>query len=401
MKARKEEMLLSDLAIPPGEILEETLDARGMTQAELARRMGRPVQVINEIVKGVKSITPDTAIQLEHVLGAPAHVWLGLENEYQLTKARLQETKQLREQISMLKDIPYAEMARRGWVRRVKDKTEQVRELILFFSVSSLIELVERISRSGVREQPPASEIPMLSTEVEFVAVRGDRGSVLVRELESAYGTRPAIESSQMALAAWLRKGEIEAQKIRTAPYGEKRLKGSLNSFRELTREVPNEFQRKLGDLCASCGIALVFVAPLPKMCAHGATRWLSSDKALVQLSVRYKYDDIFWFSFFHEVGHVLLHGKKDVFIEISDKDSQRSEKELEADKFAANTLIPPREVRRLVSDPPFSKDKVIKFSDTIGVAPSIVVGRLHHEGLLKHSHFNALRTKLEIKSDD
>ncbi|MBI5115261.1 ImmA/IrrE family metallo-endopeptidase [Candidatus Poribacteria bacterium] len=332
--------------------------------------MGRPVQVINEIIKGVKSITPDTAIQLEHVLGTPAHVWLNLENDYQLTKARLQEARELQEQIFLLKDIPYAEMARLGWVRNVKKKTEQVRELILFFSVSSL-----------------ADAFPSQ-----------DSGSGLVRERESAYGRTLAEEPSRMALAAWLRKGEIEAHRIRTVPYDEKRLKASLNLFRELTREVPPKFLQKLIALCAERGVALVFVPSLPRMYAHSSTRWLSPGKALIQLSVRHKYDDTFWFSFFHGIGHILLHGKREAFVEAERDGMAMNPEELEADKFAADTLIPPREFRGFVSCPPFTKANVIEFARAVGIAPSIVVGRLHYEGLLRESHLNGLRSKLEIK---
>ena len=78
----------SDLAIPPGELLEEELEERGMSQIELARRMGRPRQKINEIIKGKRAITPATALQLEQVLGISARLWLGLETDYRLTLAR-------------------------------------------------------------------------------------------------------------------------------------------------------------------------------------------------------------------------------------------------------------------------------------------------------------------------
>jgi HTH-type transcriptional regulator/antitoxin HigA len=85
---RNDEVLHSDLAIPPGEYLLEVAREHGITQAELARRMRRPAQAINEIVKGRKAITPETALQLEQVLDVPAHIWTGLQAEYQLTRAR-------------------------------------------------------------------------------------------------------------------------------------------------------------------------------------------------------------------------------------------------------------------------------------------------------------------------
>ena len=101
-----ENKIYSDLPIPPGEFLGETLEAMNLTQAELARRMDRPVQAVNEIVQGSKQITPETAIQLERVLGVPAHIWLGLESEFQHAKARREERKRLEEESHFLKSRP-------------------------------------------------------------------------------------------------------------------------------------------------------------------------------------------------------------------------------------------------------------------------------------------------------
>jgi len=78
-----------DVAIPPGATLAEEIETRGMSQAELARRMGRPIQAVNEIIRGKKAITAETALGLEDVLGTPAHFWLRLEADHQLNVARL------------------------------------------------------------------------------------------------------------------------------------------------------------------------------------------------------------------------------------------------------------------------------------------------------------------------
>src|SRR3990170_182510 len=100
------EQVVSDLPIPPGEFLAETLETLNLTQTELARRMDRPVQAINEIVRGTKEITPETAIQLERVLGIPAHIWLGLETEYQHTKARLEDRRRLQAEAKLADRFP-------------------------------------------------------------------------------------------------------------------------------------------------------------------------------------------------------------------------------------------------------------------------------------------------------
>src|SRR5690606_38631493 len=89
------EEIHSDLPIPPGEFLEEVLEDLGMSKDELAKRMNRPAAKLSAIFRGDKALTPDTALQLEKVTNVPAHIWNGLESEYRLTLARLQEHKEL------------------------------------------------------------------------------------------------------------------------------------------------------------------------------------------------------------------------------------------------------------------------------------------------------------------
>src|SRR6266403_810696 len=128
----------SDLPIPPGELPTETLESLGLSQAELARRMDRPVQAINEIARGSKEITAETAIQLERVLGVPAHIWLGLEAEYQHTKARRDDRHRLQAEAKLAARFPYGAMRRLGWLKKAKDRVSQVEILLDFFGVSTL-----------------------------------------------------------------------------------------------------------------------------------------------------------------------------------------------------------------------------------------------------------------------
>lgn len=129
---------ISDLAIHAGEFLEETLEEIGMTQAELANRLGRPLQAINEIIKGKKSITSTTALELEDVLGIPSHIWIGLETEYQIVIARQEELKQMEEESKFLKNFPYADLVKIGFVKATNIAVEKVDELKRFFSVAKL-----------------------------------------------------------------------------------------------------------------------------------------------------------------------------------------------------------------------------------------------------------------------
>ncbi len=350
----------SDSVSSPGETLLETLEAIGMSQAELARCMGRPVKTINEIVQKKAAITAEAAIQLEQVLHVPAPFWLKLEQHYREALARLAEERRLAGWVEWLNDLPVREMMRRGWIPHSTDKQQQVLETLKFFSVAT----------------PPAR----LNVWEQRVIVY--RKSTV---LESQFGT----------VTAWLCKGEIEAQQIDTAPYNADAFRDALSRIRALTVEPVSFFQQELVSLCANAGVAVVFVQELPQTRICGATQWLTSTKALVQLSLRYKTDDHLWFTFFHEAGHILRHGKRQVFLEVDQR--HRKEAEDEADAFAANLLIDPTRWQHFVEHNTYrTKVGIKEFAQQVGIAPGIVVGRLQHEQRLPFHHCNDLKRHLE-----
>ncbi len=350
-----EERIWPDIAIPPGETLAETLEAMGISQAELARRTGRPVQAISEIIQGKKEITPETALALECVLGVPAHVWIGLEADYRTVKARLADRERLKAEASLVEQFPYKEMAKHGWVPSVSDVIDRVRALLRFFGVASL------------------RHVPALDSAI-------------------AWRKSQSVAASPGALAAWLRQGEIVAQQVETAPFDAPGLIEMLPTLRSFTRESPKVFLPKLEKVLAQRGAALVLVQELPKTSAHGATQWLGA-KAIVQLSIRYRWADIFWFTLFHELGHILRHGRKELFIE-SHQDGE-DEREREADTFATRHLIPELAYKTFTSGRTIVSTAAVEaFADEIGVHPGIVVGRLHHDKKVPPSHLNGLRVQ-------
>lgn len=343
-----------DYAIPPGETIKEILEAGGMTQIELALRLRRSPVNLNEIIQGNKSITPETALRLESVLGVPAYFWINLQSQYDETKARIAREAEIEEEIKLAKRFPYNEMGKLGWVPRVNGWRERVHVLHSYFAVSSL------------------QLVPQLH--------------------EAAYRRSLRRKASPEALAAWLRKAEIDALEIVTQPYDESFLRKSIPKLRQLTRKRPEFFEPRIRQICASCGIALVFLPHLKKTYAHGATEWLRSDKALVIITIRYNWADIFWFSFFHEIGHILRHKKSSVFIEYDEK--EKSREETDADRFASGILIPHRSLSKLPAHRYPKRGEIISLAKELGVAPGIIVGRLQHEGKIPRSHYNDLRER-------
>ena len=350
-----------DYAVPPGATLLETIRALELTQKELARRMGRPVKTINEIVKGTAAITPETSLQLERVTGVPASFWDNAEANYRGRLARLKEQRRIERQTNWLKRFAYQKMVKLQWVPPTVSKAERVENLLRFFGVSSDIQWQATYSRL----QGSAREAAQLESEM------GD-------------------------LSVWLRAGELAARQRVCAAYDRSRFKQTLLHIRTLTQQDPVKAWPEVLHLCAEAGVVVVLVPELPKTHVYGFTRWLTSNKALVQLSLRYKTDDILWFTFFHEAAHILLHGKKDIFFEFRGVDN---EKEDAANRWAANFLIPEKDWSGFVKTlkQPVSRETVRTFASGQGIAPGIVVGRLQREKRIGYSLLNGLKYRLEI----
>ena len=353
----------SDLAIPPGEYLEEVIAALDMSKDELARRMRRPAAKLSAVYKGEKAITPDTALQLEKVLGVPAHIWLGLESEYRLTLARRQSQaglERLREESKLTSAYCYSQLAKLGQVARSTKPLVRVAELQRFFGVASLAAIPE------------------------------------VRRYQVAFrmGATSRHRRSPEALAAWLRVGELEARRLDCAAYNRKLLEGSLPALRAMTAQAPEVFQPALTSLLAKAGVALVICPHFPGTRVHGATFWLGRGKAALMMTTRGAWADVFWFGLFHELGHLLLHGRQEVILESDDADPALPQREAEADRFAGDSLIPPDEYKCFVTAGDFSRARIEAFASDVGVDAGIVAGRLQHDGRLRHDERNALRTR-------
>jgi HTH-type transcriptional regulator / antitoxin HigA len=145
-------------------------------------------------------------------------------------------------------------------------------------------------------------------------------------------------------------------------------------------------------------GVALVLTPELKGTHLSGAVRWVSSNKVLLQLSLRHKSDDQFWFSFFHELGHILRPGRHANFIdstERADLDERQLAAEEDADLFARGTLIPQTEYDEFVSQRNYSGAAIKQFSKDLGVASGIVVGRLQRDGYVHPAQLNSLKRAL------
>lgn len=346
-----------DTAIHPGISLRDELDFSGISQKDLSARIGVSTKHISQIINGVEPITPETALKLERVLRTPASFWNNLQKNYELVVAQIEEKNRLEHEIEEAKKFTcYNELVDLRFVEKTSDWKEKANNLLNFFGISSL-------SYVG---------------ETQAVAFRQSAG-----------------EFNLYSLASWLRCAEIEYATMDLPDYDKSTLRKLIPEFRELTKQ-PEGFGTKLQELCASAGVALIYTPYFRNTKVNGSARWIGNNP-VIQLNTRGVYGDIFWFTFFHEIGHILLHGIKDKFVDYQGQ--KVDEKEKEANEFASDALIPKNEYKDFISHSRLNRDTVNQFATKIGIDAGIVLGRLAFE---KKAHWGQIagdRKRLQITS--
>jgi HTH-type transcriptional regulator/antitoxin HigA len=327
--------------IAPGETLRDTLEALGMPQRDLADRTGLSTKTVNQIVQGVAPITHHTALKLELATGVPAHMWNNLEAEYREQLARARQYELLAGQADWVDEFPLPELRKLGIVTKTKrDRVGVIEELLSWFGVAN------RKAWEKVWDVPAA-----------------------------AFRKTAAHESNKVAVATWLRLGELAAARIDCAPYDEDAFRDVIKAARRLTRDDPSTWYERLRPKFAAAGVAFVIIPEIKGCSTYGVTRWLAPDKALIQLSLRGKTEGHFWFTLFHEACHVLRHPKKTTYVQDG---SSEDPYESEADQFARRVLVP----RRYEGE--FEGLQTVKaalsFARKVKVSEAIVLERLRRD---------------------
>lgn len=355
--------IAKSLLSPPGDTIQEHLDFIGMSQAELAERMGRPKEKINDLIKGREPLTTATAFQLENVLGIPAGFWLNRESTYRKELYELQQQEDLEKEKTWLSAFPLKEMKKFGWLPDTKEKHALIDALLKYFCVASTDEW-ERI--------------------------------YIDDEVSVAFRISLAHTKSPHAISAWLRKGEIQANEIDLAVFDKKKFKETLAEIKELAYVMPSDFAKQLQERCALCGVAVVYTQNLPKAPISGATRWFHN-KPIIQLSGRFKTNDHFWFTFFHEAAHIILHGKKDIFLENVEGTQTDQKKEAEANAFASKILLADNEMQEIIKAVPLDETMLYEFAQKFRTPAGVIIGRLQHLKRIPFHVGNRFREKIDL----
>jgi HTH-type transcriptional regulator/antitoxin HigA len=363
-------------SVSAGAYLAIVLQKLDMTQSDLAARTGLSTKHINQVVKHGAAISPSTAAELEFATGVRAELWAALDARHQARLARESTEEKLGNSLDWLSQFDLSELKDRGIVRSASCAAATAAELLRYFAISD----------------------PGGWTRVWQPSLTSFRRS-------------PSFKPDAVATTLWLRAGQRQAASLTTERFDERALRAALPRLRELTIEDPADALPKLRDELGKLGVAVAYVAEFAGCRASGATWWATPTKAVILLSNRGKREDRFWFSVFHELGHVLLHAKRETFLDQNrvgdesdelppwedppptsgfiDDGSRDSELERQADEFAADTLIPPSQ-RTLVRAATSDLD-ILRLAESIPVSPGIVAGR-HQFETSNYTKFNKLR---------
>lgn len=359
-----------DWISPPGDTIADVLKERGWSPQAFAKNACISSAKVERLISGDAPIDEATAVTLSRVLGSTSRFWLTREAHYRARIRQLREADKLKQFVPWLDQFPIADMMKVGFIPK-RRKTEEskpaiVEDVLTFFRIASP-EIWEKVYAN----------------------------------METSFRRANNAQESLGAISVWLRAGESQIENIGYSPekYSEEKFRTTLQSIRNLTVERPEKFEPQIKTLCSEAGVNLALIPAIPRIRVSGVARWIDSKRPLIQLSLYSKTNDRFWFTFFHEAAHIILHSKKAVFLD-SDRvasSAVRGRQEQEADDFASNMLIPQKCLHELKCLP-HTKAAVERFAKDAGIHPGIVVGRMQHESVLRYrTVLNKLKDKFQF----
>lgn len=354
-------------AFHPGFYIKKYLDARGMKQSELANRLNVSEKVVSNLVHGEINLTDDLAEGLSLVFGTSVDLWMNLNKIYFDKKRKIEESKKVKDDEEILKQMDYSFWSNQGFVKKTRKAEEKVKELRKFFQISSLKTL----------------KSPDFLVQYKTAVANVQEKNI--------------INSN-----AWVQTALNLASQVEVDELNLDYLRSSLNDIRRMTSEKPEKFMPKLNEIFKKSGVAFVIVPNLKNCGINGAVKWLGKQKVLLAINDRRKYSDVFWFALFHEIKHVFQKKIGHTIISADDNIGITSALDLrkleeEADSFARDFLISPSDYSSFVNNENYSYNAIVGFSKQIGIQPGIVVGRLQRDGLLEYNRLNILKNKYKI----
>lgn len=354
----------------PGQLLAALLNERGWTQRLVAVILGVTEASISKIMSENLAVSAEMALKFESIFGVPAEVFLKLQHEYDLAKARITVTTDddTKARATLFGDLPIPEMIKRRWITAtdIRNVSEVQTSLIDFFGVNTVDEI-----------------------------------EVLPHAAKKTNVTMPTTP----AQLAWIYRVKKIADDMMAAKFSEAAVRNVLPKLQELM--VSAEAVRKVPRLLTECGIRFVVCETVSNAKIDGVCFWLDQVTPVIGMTLRYDRIDNFWFVLRHEIEHVLRkHGQAAIMLdtelegERADIGDDLPEEERQANEAAANFGVSTRTIEKFVNRkaPFFKESDLLGFAATEGVHAGIIVGRLQHitkrYDLFRH-HLVKIRSKI------
>lgn len=346
-----------ELLSHPGETLKELLESKEMSQLELAARIDVTPKHINQIIKGKKSITSNMALKLSNVFSLKAGFWNNLQMIYDEQREEIINIEKItQEEKEIVKKAPTQDLIKWNYI---KENPQTIEENVLFYR-----------SFVGV------SSLTNCSQTIE---------SIQFRKSES-------LNMNPFLLAIWLKMCELETQNKEVEEINIQKLKELLPEIKSLINEDINEAIEKLSTLLASCGIAFAVIHNLKGAPVQGIVKY-TSNKILLCLTIRQKYADIFWFSLFHEIGHIINGRSEKTYVNFDNSEEK-------SDNYSSNFLINKKEYEIFLKENNFSLNSIFKFAQKNNINEGIVIGRLLHDKIITYTD-NLCKHRIKFSWDE
>lgn len=334
--------------IHPGVYIKESLDVMEMTAKEFAARTGISERTLSAIINGNGNITFDVAYKLSMFFDNSINYWTNLQTQYDIYLLERDKEIEIEEEWNLIKTV-------RKYLLEFKYISSEDSKKDIIYKCRKLV---------GV------NSLLLLTKKDSFVCLK---------EQHSIKDTDCFFQNFWIALAF------NNARKKKGNPYNRSLLINSINEIRSMTVQDPEIFYPRLQEIFASCGISFVLLPYLSKSNIYGATKWFSKTNVMLAISNRGERADLFWFTLFHEISHVLMEHRRETLINMEGMEDD------EADVMAADMLIPREEWERFISYKNYTKTSIIDFANKIGIHPCIVLGRLHKEKEVPYNQFNKI----------
>ncbi len=357
-------ILVTDYFVPTSELIKERLEIYNISQKELAIRMGLSEKHISELLNNKVLLTMEMALALEKVININFEILMGYEIKYRGFLEKKKELEKLEEENldEVCKTYQVDFMRKKKWLdlKERASKAEKVYELLKFFGVKNIKNIKE-----------------LYANRVYEYSFK-----------EDGYKIEP--------LLVWIRKCELEARNQTVNEFNKEKFEESLKDIKELIKKNDVNVFEDIKRICNENGVYFVMEEAVPNSKVRGAFTWIG-ENPVIQISLRYCTNDHFWFAFFHEVGHLMLHGKKSKNF-IDTEDLENKEMEQEADNYSRNIILEDKKYTQFVNSKDYSKENIIKFANINNIHPGVVVGRLQHDGILSWGIYSDLKQSYKWK---